>query len=403
MLHILGITSLLFVGIVTLYLALRHSQLRWVLPTAYLVRTAAALYHFYIFPLPDGTADAVRWERTGWRWAQDGLAGAWSHFPGPEAEFISWTYSLLYALTGHSPLMAQSLSIMAGIGCVYLVWKLACELWGEQAGLKAAWIATLFPTMVLYSALTMREPFTAFFFLVGLLGVVRWARSGGVWPVILGLFGLIMAGFYHGGMFVAVAAFLGLVAARHGWQFLKNLARMQWRSLVLPGIALTLVVASGIWFVKSNYPLPKLGSFSAMVNLERQINRIHWYHRDNARYSDWIIPQTPAELFWKTPGMMLYFPFAPFPWDIRVPKHLAAMFDGMLYMGLAFLAWRNRKAIWADPGGRAVCWVMLSLLFIFGLGVANFGTGLRHRSKIVAGLILLAAPKLPKLTWRRRE
>lgn len=99
---------------------------------------------------------------------------------------------------------------------------------------------------------------------------------------------------------------------------------------------------------------------------------------------------------------MLYFPFAPFPWDIREPKHLAAMFDGMLYMALAFLAWRNRKAIWVDPGARAVVWVMLSLLFIFGLGVANFGTGLRHRSKIVAGLILLAAPKLPMLTWRRK-
>lgn len=192
--------------------------------------------------------------------------------------------------------MAQSLSVLAGVGCVFLVWKIARDLWGDRAGIKAAWVAALFPTLVLYSALTMREPFTAFFFLVGLLGVVRWARCGGAWPVVLGLFGLIMSGFYHGGMFLAVAAFLGLIAARHGWQLLLNLVRMQWRNLILPGIALAMVVVSGIMFAKSDYKLPKLGSFSAMTNLERQVSRIHWYHRDNARYSEWIIPQTPMEM-----------------------------------------------------------------------------------------------------------
>tara|TARA_Y200000002_G_scaffold339231_1_gene309093 strand:+ start:76 stop:237 length:162 start_codon:yes stop_codon:yes gene_type:complete len=42
--------------------------------------------------------------------------------------------------------------------------------------------------------------------------------------------------------------------------------------------------------------------------------------------------------------------------------------------------------------------ILLAYIFVFGLGVGNFGTGIRHRSKFVIIFILLAAPLIKKLT-----
>ena len=43
-------------------------------------------------------------------------------------------------------------------------------------------------------------------------------------------------------------------------------------------------------------------------------------------------------------------------------------------------------------GLRIILIIYCPILFIFGVGVGNFGSGIRHRTKFVIGLILLAAP-----------
>jgi len=183
--HVLGFFGLLSVATVTLYLALRYPALRWVLVVAFAVRAGAALFNFYVAPLPDSQADARSFEARAWLWAQDGFSGALAGYTGPHSYFISWIISLVYSLTDRSPLLAQTLSLLAGMGSVFLSWRLALELWGERAAIKAVWVAALFPTLILYSALTMREAYIVFFLLLGLLGVARWTRGKGTRPVLM--------------------------------------------------------------------------------------------------------------------------------------------------------------------------------------------------------------------------
>jgi len=55
---------------------------------------------------------------------------------------------------------------------------------------------------------------------------------------------------------------------------------------------------------------------------------------------------------------------------------------------------------------RAVKYILLILIgyiFVFGLGVSNFGTSIRHRSKFVIGLILLAAPSIPRIVLSTKK
>ena len=59
------------------------------------------------------------------------------------------------------------------------------------------------------------------------------------------------------------------------------------------------------------------------------------------------------------------------------------------------------KNIWKDPALRIILIILLAYIFVFGMGVGNFGTGIRHRSKFVIMFILLAGPLLKKLMFKQ--
>ena len=72
-------------------------------------------------------------------------------------------------------------------------------------------------------------------------------------------------------------------------------------------------------------------------------------------------------------------------------------------MILVYLMFRNRKAIWKDPALRTILIILLAYVIIHGVGVGNFGSGIRHRTKFVIGIILLAAPFIPKFIFANKK
>jgi len=403
MADLLGWTALLIAAGFTLLLVIRHQSIAIALGVAFGARAIAALFHFYIAPLPDGRADAVRFERYAWEWGQGGFTEALTHFTGPDSYFYSWLMSLLYAVTDRSLLMLQATSVLVGVLGVFFAWRLARELWNERNARKVAWVMALFPMVVQYGALTMREAWIVLFFILGLIGVVRWAKNGGFRPVAGGFAAFIAATFFHGGMFIAVLAFLGLISARAGHRLLSGLSRGRVRALAVVGL---IAAVGGIGsYIGSGVSLPKLGTAAEAVDLQRWTERFEYQQsieEATAKYGSWQVPGHPSELLWIVPAKSAYFLFSPFPWDLRAPRHLIGLVDGLFYLGLAFLIWRHRRSIWADPGGRAVLMILLAMVLAFGVGTGNFGTALRHRAKFVVALIALAAPRIPRLVfWRR--
>jgi hypothetical protein len=401
---LLGITALLFIALCALLCAFRWPAAAKILWVAFTVRAVAALFHFYVAPLPDSGADAERFERVAWEWAQGGFGEALGHFPGPNSYFISWIIALFYTATDRSLLLAQSLSVLMGTGTVLFGWLLARDLWGERIAMKAGWVLVFFPTLVLYSAITLREAYIWFFVVLGLLGVVRWARAGGKRPLLLAAFAFVGATFFHGAMIVGLLMFSGIVL----WRSLKRLMQGLMRSK-LPISAVTLILLALLplsAFFGGLISVPKLGDISQVsdvkVIIEKTVKstRSSGGAEDGAAYPAWTVPNSPIELIYKAPIRATYFAFSPFPWDVRKPGHLIGMFDGLLYLALAFLMWRNRKAIWADPAARTVLFILLGYLVVFGIAIGNFGTGIRHRAKFVVMLIALAAPYLFRVRWR---
>ena len=71
--------------------------------------------------------------------------------------FLLKEYYQFYTLFGESVMMAKGIGVGFGTGAVLLVYKFSTRLWSQKVGVKSAWMTALFPTLVLYSAITLRE------------------------------------------------------------------------------------------------------------------------------------------------------------------------------------------------------------------------------------------------------
>ncbi len=390
----IGLTALALVFLVTFLIALRWPSISKILFVALVVRVIFLLVGEYITPLPDSTADALTFEVVAWQMAEEGFYSVLGNFKGPDPRFISWLIAIPYSLLDRSMLMAKCMSLLFGIGSVFLGWKLANKIWNKKIANKVGWFIALFPSLVLYSVITMREAYIVFFLLVALYGVVSWVKADNLKSIVLALTGFIGATFFHGGMLVGGIAFLGIVGASSLKRLFKSLINLRINPKIF--ILLFLFFISAGLYLSNKISVPYLGSFENSTDIENLIYKTDVATRGVASWPEWTVISSPIEMIYKTPIRALYVMFAPFPWDIIKMKHLIGMFDAFLYMYLSFLIFKNRKVILKDPLLRIILIILLSYILVFAIGVGNFGTGIRHRSKFVVIFILLAAPQLKR-------
>jgi 4-amino-4-deoxy-L-arabinose transferase-like glycosyltransferase len=318
-----------------------------------------------------------------------------SNYTGPSPDFISWLISIPYSLFGRSLLMAQSISLFFGIASVFLCWLIAKKLWDNQIANKAGWITALFPSLILYSVLFLREVYIVFFILLALFGVVSWVKTNNLKSFILAMIGFVGATFFHGAMMIGAIAFISIVGISSLKETFKLFAKGK-INLKISILLFSFIIFAGL-YLTNNIKVPYLGNFKSTSSIENLSIKTKLNTHGDASWPKWTIITSVDELFYKVPVRAIYFVFGPFPWDIKKFKHLIGMFDAFLYMYLVYLIISNIKFILKDPALRIVLIILLSYIVVFAVGVGNFGTSIRHRSKFVVFFILLAAQSLHKL------
>jgi len=398
---ILGFTSIAFVSTLTLIAGLLRPNIFRILFIALILRIVVMLIGHYLVDLPSSTADARSFERYAWSLAQSGFFNVMNNYTGPNAKFISWLIAIPYSLFGRSVLMAQSISLIFGMSSIYLGWKTAKIIWDVQIANKVAWAIALFPSLILYSVLVLREVYISFFLLVALYGVVSWIKNNDFKSLILIFLGFFAATFFHGAMLVGALTFLTIIGAMSFISFLKLLFkyRIKMKNLM---VFLIFVILSSI-YLSGKITVSYLGSFESISKIDNLLLKTNNSTRGEASYPEWTMIHSFNELFYKGPIRSLYFVFSPFPWDVKKPYHLIGLLDAFLYMYLVFLIFQNRKIIWKDPALRVLLIILLSYLIVFGVGVGNFGTGIRHRTKFTIIFILLAAPLIKRLIFKKNK
>jgi len=211
MADLLGFVSIGLVSLMTILIGLRWSDISKIIYIALSVRIIFIFIGHYIVPLPDSTQDAMGFQELAWSYGKNGFYDALNNFPGINSFFYSWIIGVLYSLLGRSILMAQSLSLLFGILSIFIAWLFTKKLWDNQTANKVGWVLALFPSLILYSALPLREVFQSFFLLIAVIGIYYWVRDYSNRYIFLALFGFIGATFFHGPLIFGGIVFLLIV------------------------------------------------------------------------------------------------------------------------------------------------------------------------------------------------
>tara|TARA_B110000483_G_scaffold21237_1_gene23960 strand:- start:291 stop:1514 length:1224 start_codon:yes stop_codon:yes gene_type:complete len=401
MYNLVDFISIFLLILITLLIALRWSAVSKIIFTALVVRLFFLFINNHIFNLPDADMDAKNYEQLAWELAQDGFYNNFDNYTGPNAYFISFMLSIPYSLFGRSILLTQSLSIFFGIGSVFLGWLFAKKLWNNLIATKVGWSIALFPSLVSYSVITMREVYISFFLLLALYGIFNWFRFNNYKSLFLVFTGFIAATFFHGAIIIGLFIFLFIITLDN----LKKTFRLLLINRINLKILIFIIFSSAILgsYLTNKISLPYIQTFNTSISPSFLKETINFKVKGTARYPEWTKINSNIEFFYKIPIRSFYFLFSPFPWDVKKLSHLVGVLDSFLYMILVYLMFRNRKAIWKDPALRTILIILLAYVIIHGVGVGNFGSGIRHRTKFVIGIILLAAPFIPKFIFANKK
>lgn len=393
-----GFASIGLVSLVTILIALMKPAISKILYTALILRVLVILIGHYLITLPDSDKDALGLDDLSWTIAQDGFLNVIHNFPGLDSFFYSWFIAIPYSLFGRSILISQSLSLSFGIGIVVLGWVFAKKLWDSHTANKVGWVLALFPSLILYSVLPLRDIYSSFFILVAMFGLFKWTRTRSFFSSILTIFGFVGAAFFHGALIVGgIFFFIILIISS-----LKKTFTLLINSHLSIGSFLIIFFGFIILqkFVSSEIYIPKIGYFSE-INLGLLTSELNTRVIGAGSYSEWTRIQSPEEYIYKVPLRLLFFLFSPLPWEVEKIDHIIGMIDGFFYIFLVYLIFCNRKVIWNDPSLRILSIFLIGYLFMFAIGVGNFGAGIRHRSKFIIEMLLLAGPLLPSFTISR--
>ncbi len=397
-----GSLSIIFVALITFYFSRHYKSLATILYVALCVRLVLIFLGNFLVTLPDSWGDATLLEQTAWELSQDGFFEVFYKFPIDRSSYLlSWLLAFVYSLTDRSVIMGQSFSLLFGMGSILLGSRLTNKIWGEKISIKVGWILALYPTLVLYSCLILREAYVWFFLLMALYGIVSWSKDGSFKALLIIFIGFFGATFFHGAMFIGCFTFLAILLIT---SFIKIIKKFYFLKIPISSLAqLSVALICIIFFASISESIPKIGSLSTMFSIEKVIEEIINRNINSAAYPEWTIPKTTFEFMYKAPIRIIYFMLSPFPWDITKASHIFGLFDGMVHVVLLILFIKNFKLIWSDRSLRIIFIILISYLIVYGLASGNFGTGLRHRTKFIIILILMVAPWIPKIVFNKKQ
>ena len=176
---IVGIIGVFILLIAIYILTVKYPILKNILWAAAFLRISAALIHFFLFTLPDGDLDAIKFEYHIWLFSKLSFVDYFNSFKTSDlALTFTWILSLIYRIFGRNPLIIQSVGMYVGLLSVILLFKISYILSKDLLKSKqSTWFFAVFPTVILYNALILREVYVMYFLLIVILNFVKWYQS----------------------------------------------------------------------------------------------------------------------------------------------------------------------------------------------------------------------------------
>lgn len=336
-------------------------------------------YYSDIFLLPNSGAD----EMTYYYNAMSNLVKN-KEFTG-YAMLFSWQARIF----GLSKLYGKFINVLFSISAIMILRKTLTLLdIRNNVRTKVLAIACFIPNYAILSSLLLRESLIALLISASAYLLIHWWKNNRIVDLLLSLLASFIASWLHSGM---IAYTLGIISIA---------VSVQWKygerqfSLLRPRTVFRSIVSlSVVLFLLMTVNLGITSYFKNAGSLEEIVSIADAYEDGGSAYNANIVSNDSTLGFIiNTPFRMFYFLFSPVPWNWRSATDAIAFIFSALFYGYVFirtipyLAKKRRFSL-----GSAMFLIALLTLMMFGWGVSNSGTALRHRDKMVVHYLIMYA------------
>ena len=391
------VTGLIGISIVLIFLkfeTLRHPRIKYALVIGVCLRIILGLLSTYVIPLPDSNIDAMTFYTRATEFANIGLYQVLSETGYGDGWVYSRIVGIIFSITGKSFLLMQSFSFFASMLLIRNAFILGNKAYGRNYGVYLAWIIAIFPSLVLYGSINLREVFIALLVSYSLIHIVNWSNNNSLGSLLMSLFFIFLAGYLH----------IGLIAGAFGILFYVLLEQIVKFSNEYKGYLLNkyhiLIILFFSWiffdlYVFDIWSLPRFIPYFGDLNnnILGVINDLSMSrHTGSAAYPYFFVTESVSEFLLLLPLKIVYFLFSPFLWDINKPIHILGYIDGLLISFATLIMLININKILKNRSNRIIIFSLIFIVLTYAIVTSNFGTALRHRSKIVLPLFLISIP-----------
>jgi hypothetical protein len=336
-------------------------------------------YYSHIFTLPNSGAD----EMTYYYNAMSNLVKDKS-FTG-YAQFFAWQASIF----GLSKIYGKFINVLFSISAILILRRTLFALKSDyKVTLKTLALACFLPNFAILSSLLLRESIIILLVSVSAYYLVLWWRYNGIKDFAIAFAATVVAAWFHSGMIAYSLGLLSLAAASR-----YTLSGRIFSFPRLRTLALTAAVTAGVLLVLMNLNLGLTNYFRGANSLSDIVQIADAYEDGGSSYNANIVSNaSTAGFIINTPSRMLFFMFSPVPWNWRsVTDAIAFLFSSLFYGYVFFTAAPYVFTRKQRPTISGLFLIALLVLMMFGWGVSNSGTALRHRDKMVIHYLLMYA------------
>jgi 4-amino-4-deoxy-L-arabinose transferase-like glycosyltransferase len=346
-----------------------------ILFVGFLIRVTLLIIDQFWFRLPQGGVDTENFDIWAYNLYLNGYYSFLETIANGTHMFSSYG-AFIYSIFGRSPILWAFTMVLFSIGTIFNIYKITFFITNDyKTANLSALIACFFPNLILLSVFVLREAPIHFFLTLFMLGFVKYLENKRFLNLIIAILAGLICVILHTGM---IGVFAGI-----GFFYLFKL-----KANIVSKFTIVAIVLIGVYYINLfGIGLSKVGgSLDNVMDVIVRTDNI----RGGSQYPQWLFLTGGISDVFLIPIRFIAFLFAPLlPFMAKEGSHFIGLIDAFLYLFMCFYIIKNRKNIRNNKYATAIAMVVLFTVLANSLGASNFGTNIRHRTKILPLIIIL--------------
>lgn len=361
--------------------------LRELILFAYFIRIATMLWDIYakkIYMLPHSGRDTEGFFKSAELISNNITLINEPIYGGVYSKFLG----VLFYISHSERLLGQYINVLLGITIIIIIYKILRLLKINNKVLNISiLLIAFFPHAIIFSGILLRENIICMFVVTSLYFFVKWYINGYIKNFFLSLLCIVAASIFHSGTIVISIGYLFMFMF---FKHKKNKFVFDIKSILF---FLSFIFITWTLFVFTHvddfifYKFDKVNEINDLYDVASS-------RAGGSAYLNGLTINSLWELIAYAPIYMFYFLTSPLPMNWRGLNDILSFFmDGLIYFMLISysLLNLNRINIKEKPIIFGILIMLLITVFVFGIGVQNAGTALRHRHKLLPIFIMFFA------------